>query len=93
MYNKTWQINAQLIDSLKYLHAKHIIRGCKIIRQTGSMNNYQGASSYFLSVCMNIMLWVSAGVHPLWISAGICLLPLPQAHHLVPNCDDETWLH
>ena len=23
--NKTWQVNAQLTDNLKYLHAKHII--------------------------------------------------------------------
>ena len=47
--NKTWQVNAQLIDSVKYLHAKHLIKGCKLIRQTCNMINCQGASSYFLS--------------------------------------------
>ena len=66
--NKTWQVNTQLIDSLKYLHVKHIIKGHKLIRQTCNMIKHQDASSYFLSVCMNIMLSVPA---------GICLLPLP----------------
>ena len=66
--NKAWQVNAQLIDSLKYLHAKHLIKGHKLIRQTHNMINYQSTSSYFLSVHMNIMLWVPA---------GICPLPLP----------------
>ena len=54
--NKTWQVNTQLIDSLKYLHAKHITKGHKLFRQTCNMINCQGASSYFLSVCMDIML-------------------------------------
>ena len=66
--DKTWQVKAQLIDSLKYLHAKHIIKGHKLIRQTHNMINHQGASSCFLVVCMNIKLW---------IPVGICPLPLP----------------
>ena len=38
--NKTWQVNAQPIGSLKYLHAKHIIKDCKLIRQTCDMVNH-----------------------------------------------------
>ena len=62
--NKTWWVNAQLIDNLKYLCAKHIIKGHMLIRQTCNMINHQGASSYFLLVCMNIMLWIPSGHLP-----------------------------
>ena len=45
--NKTWQVNAQLPDNLKYLHAKHIIckgRKYKPAKLT-NMTNHHGASS------------------------------------------------
>ena len=44
--NKTWQVNAQLIGNLKYLHAKHIIKGHKLIRQTRLTAEVHHPTSY-----------------------------------------------
>ena len=45
--NKTWQVNAQLIDNLKYLHAKHIIHKSRMHKPAKLTNptNHCGASS------------------------------------------------